>query len=506
MHLIYHVFLYFKTKNKNESFQKGKTGAILSFIITILCSGYFSSETATIHPPNNSDISLDTPISIETKDFCFNAYYTFSNDDSYKKYTKNFLIKESDVKNKTCTIYVKLKLFRIFPVGKTEAATYTIIPSSKQTTTEISEHTEKTTTSKSTTQKATTYTVPEKNISTTAITQKSSLLSIDPIPESQTSIDKIKIQQIPDKITSEKERKTYDFTSGESGRYRFELSEVPNNIYFNMHLYNADMEPLKDSNNLHTGGGITYDLKANTLYHIVVEQQENTGSYILNIGSQKPTADISDYTQVSDSIQFTNQRNIYHFTSTESGRYRFELLEIPNNINFNMHLCNSDMEPLDYQDSISNGYEFISNDNGITHDLKANTEYFIIVEQQHNTGSYILNIGSPKPTIDISKYAKLSDSIQFTAQKNVYSFSLTKDGCYRFELSEMLDNTNFNMHLCNSDMKQLDYQDSISNGYEFISNDNGITHDLKANTQYYIVVEQQKNTGKYTLSYGIQKE
>ena len=273
-----------------------------------------------------------------------------------------------------------------------------------------------------------------------------------------------------------------------------------------MHLYNADMEPLKDSNNLHTGGGITYDLKANTLYHIVVEQQENTGSYILNIGSQKPTADISDYTQVSDSIQFTNQRNIYHFTSTESGRYRFELLEIPNNINFNMHLCNSDMEPLDYQDSISNGYEFISNDNGITHDLKANTEYFIIVEQQHNTGSYILNIGSPKPTIDISKYAKLSDSIQFTAQKNVYSFSLTKDGCYRFELSEMLDNTNFNMHLCNSDMKQLDYQDSISNGYEFISNDNGITHDLKANTQYYIVVEQQKNTGKYTLSYGIQKE
>ena len=46
------------------------------------------------------------------------------------------------------------------------------------------------------------------------------ILSIDSIPESTTSVDKIDIQQISDKISSEKEKKTYEFTSIEAGRYR----------------------------------------------------------------------------------------------------------------------------------------------------------------------------------------------------------------------------------------------------------------------------------------------
>ena len=105
-------------------------------------------------------------------------------------------------------------------------------------------------------------------------------LHIDPIPESKTSIDKIDIQQKEDKITAEDERKQYEVTSTEAGTYRFELSDVPNDIDFHMYLYNKDMEELATDGTMgmSNGGGITYDLDANTQYYVVVEQHSNVGS------------------------------------------------------------------------------------------------------------------------------------------------------------------------------------------------------------------------------------
>ena len=319
-----------------------------------------------------------------------------------------------------------------------------------------------------------------------------SILTINAASESQTAIEKLEIQQISDKISSEKERKTYSFTSSEYGRYRFELSEIANNVYFKMFLYNADMEELKYVDYQANDGGITYDLNANTQYYIVIEQQKNTGSYVLSIGSQKSTANISDYTSLTDSIQFTNQRNIYSFMSSEYGRYRFELSEIANNVYFKMFLYNADMEELKYVD-------YQANDGGITYDLNANTQYYIVIEQQKNTGSYALSIGSQKSTSDISDYTSLTDSIQFTNQRNVYSFTSNEAGNYRFELSDISNDVYFKMFLYNVDMEELKYVD-------YQANDGGITYELKANTMYFIVIEQQKNNGNYTLNYGVFRE
>ena len=323
-------------------------------------------------------------------------------------------------------------------------------------------------------------------------TSTQSIYTIDAIPESNDSIDKIEIQTISDKITSEKERKTYDFTTGEGGRYRFELSEIPNNVYFKMFLYNSDMEELKYTDYQANGGGITYDLNANTQYHIVVEQQNNTGSYMLSIGSQKPTVDISNITSLSDSIQYTHQRNIYSFTSNENGRYRFGLSEIANNVYFKMFLYNSDMEELKYMD-------YQANDGGITYDLNGNSQYYIVVEQQNNTGSYTLNIGTQKATVDISEYASISDSVQFTHQRNIYSFTSSVANKYRFELKDVSNDAYFKMFIYNADMEELQYADYRGDGGE-------ISFDLKSNTMYYIVIEQQNNIGHYTLSYGISNE
>ena len=113
-----------------------------------------------------------------------------------------------------------------------------------------------------------------------------SILNIEAISETQTSIEKIEIQQISDKITSEKEKKTYEFTSTEAGRYRFELSDVPQNIWFKFYIYNASMEQL-DYGSGDNGDGITFDLDAGTKYCFAVEQGGNTGNYTINYGIYK---------------------------------------------------------------------------------------------------------------------------------------------------------------------------------------------------------------------------
>ena len=78
-----------------------------------------------------------------------------------------------------------------------------------------------------------------------SVDSKPTILSIDSIADNKIAIDKIDIQQFSDKISEEKETKTYELTTGEAGTYRFELSNVPQNIWFKFYLYNSSMEQLK---------------------------------------------------------------------------------------------------------------------------------------------------------------------------------------------------------------------------------------------------------------------
>ena len=191
-------------------------------------------------------------------------------------------------------------------------------------------------------------------------------LAIDPIAANEMSIDRIGIDQIHDSISQEDEKKTYELNTTEAGTYRIEFSDVPQNVQFTLYLYNSNMEQLAKEYDKTNGGGITLDLDANTLYYIMVEQEDSTGSYTLNIGRQKPTIDLTGYTKVSDSTQFTDQKNIYCYTTTEAGTYRFDFTDVPNNIQFTEYVYNANMEQL------SKEYDK-TNNRGITIDLEAET-------------------------------------------------------------------------------------------------------------------------------------
>lgn len=70
------------------------------------------------------------------------------------------------------------------------------------------------------------------------------------------------------------------------------------------------------------------DMQAGETYQVQVKQYTGLDSYTLSIGHQKETVDVTGYTVVKDSIEFKDQRNVYLFTPSITGRYRFEISDL----------------------------------------------------------------------------------------------------------------------------------------------------------------------------------
>ena len=327
-------------------------------------------------------------------------------------------------------------------------------------------------------------------------------ISIDPISDAKIAIDSNEensisfenttIDQFNGSIQNEEQEDSYDFIPEIDGVYRFEFSNIPNNVSHSIYLYNSEGEELDRNTSVGNGYGITANLESGQKYVVTVKNGGNTGSYTLNIGHQKPVQVISEYSQIADSIQFRDQENDYIFVPEIDGLYRFEFSEIPNNVSHSIYVYNSDREELDRNTSIGN-------ESGVTISLKAGQEYHIVVTQSGNFGSYKLLIGKQKPTIDISEYTIVSDSIQYTDQENIYVFIPQNDGLYRFEFANIPNNISHSIYLYNSSFEELDRNTSIGNGY-------GLSVKLYANEIYHVGVKQSSRVGSYDLLIGPQKQ
>lgn len=74
--------------------------------------------------------------------------------------------------------------------------------------------------------------------------------------------------------------------------------------------------------------GITINLEAGEVYSIHVVEESGFSPYNLKVGKQKEIADISEFDGVNDSIEFTDQENVYLFEPQEDRSYEFILSEL----------------------------------------------------------------------------------------------------------------------------------------------------------------------------------
>lgn len=287
------------------------------------------------------------------------------------------------------------------------------------------------------------------------------------------TVDLSTITTVYDQIAFEDQKNVYTFTAPITGRYHFELSEYMNGVGFRMMMWDKLENSVMDS----WGESATVDLEAGETYDFQIRQDEDFGSYILSIGFQKETIDITGVTVVYDSIEYTDQRNVYTFTAPATGRYHFELSEYKSGVGFRMlmwdRLDNNIMDSWGESASV---------------DLDAGETYSFQIRQDEGFHSYKLSIGSQKEPVDITGYDIITDSVTFEDQKNIYYFTPNETGKYTFVLTDHDASCSFRL------MAWDNYENNIMDTY---SDDGTIT--LESGITYEIQVRQYEGVGAYAL-------
>ena len=290
-------------------------------------------------------------------------------------------------------------------------------------------------------------------------------------------------------IASEDEVDTFKLTATVSGYYRFYVDNMVSGFEVNLYVYDDQDGELEGSQKygLASGEGITVYLSSNHTYSIKVKQYSSTGEYRLNIGQPKPMVDISLCNTVYDSIQYTDQRNWYQFTSDVTGYYRFKLTNMVNGFEPNMYIY----DDLDYV--VAQQKYGIAINEGVTAYLEKGRTYEIAIRQYEGSGSYELVIGKQKPRSTLEENVNFTDEITFVDQINYYNFTPSKSGTYVFQLSGMQNSVEMNMFVIDS----LNY--TLGSNKYGVASGESITATLTAGETYTIEVTQYNGTGSYTL-------
>lgn len=309
-------------------------------------------------------------------------------------------------------------------------------------------------------------------------------IDVSPIKENEITIDKATIDIHKGNITEEGQVDEYSFTVPRDGRYRFELSEIRSGTSVDLKLINSLGETIATNYGAKNWDGLTVkNLETDDKYIIKVIQNSGMGSYILSVGNQKEIIDVTEKTKIFDSVEFTDQRNVYKFVVPRDGRYHFELSEVHNGTSFDFLVFNH------LGDTIGTNYG-AGNKDGITiKDLKQGEECTIQIRQSTNFGSYQLCIGFQKEIIEVSPNTIINDSIQYIDQRNVYNFTCEDSMSHTVTITGLSDS-------CSVDLKSFNHLgETITTNYGARNGDT-----IAINENCTIQVVQKSDISDYSIA------
>ena len=320
-------------------------------------------------------------------------------------------------------------------------------------------------------------------------------LNVDAITPNTTSVGSARMISHNGTLSYEGQCDIYTFEAPYDGYYRVDMNGIPGGTVVKLYIYDLAGNSIDSDSYCTNGEGITVkNVSAGSSYEVRVVQGTGYSSYALTIGLQKAAVDISSLTEITDSIEYMDQRNVYSFTAPIDGCYRFELSNMMAGTAAQLHVLNSLGETMESDSYCTNG-------EGVTiKNMKAGETYNVQVRYGKGFSSYVLTAGHQKRTVDISGSTYLTDRVEYTDQRNEYSFSVPRDGSYRFELSGMQDGTVVELYVLNALGETVD-----SDGY--CTNGEGITvKNAAAGEVYRVQIRQKTGASAYNITIGQQKE
>lgn len=227
----------------------------------------------------------------------------------------------------------------------------------------------------------------EASISATATTTTTVAKRTDYAPSAQ-------IETLSGHLSQPGMVNTETLTTSYEGRYRAEIRDIPSGNKVKLSFSKNNGEVIEEKICSSSGDGITAkDLTKNTTYKIKIEQVEGTGAYTLMVGIQKPECDISGLDSFEDSVEYTDQRNIYKFVPDKDGTYRFELSGMISNAAAEMWLWDDPSKHDDKGEKVVEPDIDCQNGEGLTApNLKAGHVYQLQVRQKKSFTPYEINI------------------------------------------------------------------------------------------------------------------
>ena len=312
-------------------------------------------------------------------------------------------------------------------------------------------------------------------------------LAVDPITQNAASPAGAEILTFDGEITQDGQKDSHWFDQPFRGRCRVEIGRMAAGTAVTLEVWDAQGSRIDSCTYCTNGKGLTLkDLPAGS-YEARVIQESGASAYSLAVGLQKETADISGLTLLTDSVEYTDQRNVYSFTVPRDGLYRFEFARMMSGLGVDLYVFNDLNELVD-------SYTYCTNGKGLTlKDLKAGEVYEVQVRQNSDTGSYNLLIGLQKETIPVQRNSSIEDSIEYTDQRNVYSFVPDASGSVTLELGGVQSGIGFDLYAFDDLGALIDSRTYAVNGSTLTLND------LQAGVRYGIQVRQNSGAGDYTL-------
>lgn len=251
-------------------------------------------------------------------------------------------------------------------------------------------------------------------------------LKIISSPDEQTSSAQTMVFE--GKMTAEEQADEYQFTAKTAGNYRFDITNDNASAYYAFFVRDSRGSIVKSASSLFHGDGVTANLEKGKTYTIKIVQKYKFSNYKITVGVPKEIRDISGLKAVKDTITYEDQQNVYTYTASVSGNYRFDITDNNASAYYTIFV-------IDSRDSIVKSASTLYHGDGITAQLEAGQTYTIKMCQKYKFSNYEIKIGVPQVVQDITGQTSVSGRMTYEDQQNVYTYTASASGLHLFTIN-----------------------------------------------------------------------